>query len=130
MAAAMFDSRPIEIARPLLFESEEGAPAPSRPRRAQAQVAQEEAQGARRGAAAGRRAKKKKKKRSRRRAAPPAEISGTARAHAQHRGRQQKRSLGLIHPPPEVVADPEHRGGPARGPASLAAPSALPQAQS
>ncbi|KAH8045939.1 hypothetical protein JL721_12513 [Aureococcus anophagefferens] len=41
MAAAMFDSRPIEIARPLLFESEEDAERrPSRPRQAQAQVAQ------------------------------------------------------------------------------------------
>ncbi|KAK7248878.1 2-oxoglutarate and iron dependent oxygenase [Aureococcus anophagefferens] len=49
MAAAMFDSRPIEIARPLLFESEEdGARArPRRPRPKRSASRAEEAQGAR-----------------------------------------------------------------------------------
>ncbi|KAH8043364.1 hypothetical protein JL721_13163 [Aureococcus anophagefferens] len=40
MAAAMFDSRPIEIARPLLFESEEDAQRRAERRPALAQVAQ------------------------------------------------------------------------------------------
>ncbi|KAK7253619.1 hypothetical protein SO694_0000202 [Aureococcus anophagefferens] len=49
MAAAMFDSRPIEIARPLLFESEEDAQrAPARRARKRRRA---RASGARRGAA-------------------------------------------------------------------------------
>ncbi|KAH8052619.1 hypothetical protein JL722_10176 [Aureococcus anophagefferens] len=110
MAAAMFDSRPIEIARPLLFESEEdGSAAPSRRAEAQAQVAQEEAQGARRGAAAGRRAGQEEEEEA---VAPPprAEISEYERTRMRNiaAGNKKLYSLGLIHPPPEVVADPEH----------------------
>ena len=56
-------------------------------------------------------AKKKKKKRSRRRGpAPPAEISEYERTRMRNiaAGNKKLYSLGLIHPPPEVVADPEH----------------------
>ncbi|EGB01980.1 hypothetical protein AURANDRAFT_69310, partial [Aureococcus anophagefferens] len=163
MAAAMFDSRPIEIARPLLFESEEDAErraepaAPKRKRKsrkkkrkaaaaAAAAAAAErgdEAAPAADGAAepaavpeapaeapaappptappveapaeapppAAAPAKKKKKKRSRRRGpAPPAEISEYERTRMRNiaAGNKKLYSLGLIHPPPEVVADPEH----------------------
>ncbi|KAH8045910.1 hypothetical protein JL722_13962 [Aureococcus anophagefferens] len=157
---AMFDSRPIEIARPLLFESEEDAQrraepaAPKRKRKsrkkkrkaaaAAAAAAAErgdEAAPAADGAAEPRPrprrpprrppsrrrrrpsrrpprrragaapAKKKKKKRSRRRGpAPPAEISEYERTRMRNiaAGNKKLYSLGLIHPPPEVVADPEH----------------------
>ncbi|KAH8086720.1 hypothetical protein JL720_7163 [Aureococcus anophagefferens] len=81
MAAAMFDSRPIEIARPLLFESEEDA---ERRRRA---------------------AKRKRKSRKKKR-----KISEYERTRMRNiaAGNKKLYSLGLIHPPPEVVADPEH----------------------
>ncbi|KAK7230691.1 methionine adenosyltransferase [Aureococcus anophagefferens] len=152
MAAAMFDSRPIEIARPLLFESEEDAR--SRARRAAREArASRRRRRRRRRRGAGRRArqadgsaepaaapeapaqalaapaptappveapaeapppaaapaKKKKKKRSRR-APAPAEISEYERTRMRNiaAGNKKLYSLGLIHPPPEVVADPEH----------------------
>ncbi|KAH8066224.1 hypothetical protein JL722_641 [Aureococcus anophagefferens] len=183
MAAAMFDSRPIEIARPLLFESEEDASAPSRPRRSASASRAEEAQGrrgrrrrrrrgagdeaaprptaplepgrargarrgarraaadgaarrgARRGAGAGRRAGQEEEEEAvARRAPPPAEISEYERTRMRNIAAGNKLySLGLIHPPPEVVADPSHLVVRARGPASFCfAPStrALPQAQS
>ncbi|KAH8096142.1 hypothetical protein JL720_3494 [Aureococcus anophagefferens] len=172
MAAAMFDSRPIEIARPLLFESEEdaerrraAAPSASASRKkkrkaAAAAAAAAAASGATRrcprdGASGARAsaeapaealaeapptappveapaeapptaaapAKKKKKKRSRRRGpAPPAEISEYERTRMRNiaAGNKKLYSLGLIHPPPEVVADPEHSCRPA--PQPLAAP--------
>ncbi|KAH8054535.1 hypothetical protein JL722_8889 [Aureococcus anophagefferens] len=151
MAAAMFDSRPIEIARPLLFESEEDASAAEPPRRsasasrrrrrrrrrrgagdeaAPADGAAEPAaaprrpprrspsaadgaarRGARRGAGAGRRAGQEEEEAVARRCpAPPAEISEYERTRMRNiaAGNKKLYSLGLIHPPPEVVADPEH----------------------
>ncbi|KAH8048879.1 hypothetical protein JL720_15728 [Aureococcus anophagefferens] len=56
-------------------------------------------------------AKKKKKKKRSRRAPPPAEISEYERTRMRNiaAGNKKLYSLGLIHPPPEVVADPEHR---------------------
>ncbi|KAH8046328.1 hypothetical protein JL720_16403 [Aureococcus anophagefferens] len=104
MAAAMFDSRPIEIARPLLFESEEDAERRER-RAAQAQVAQKKRKApAEAPAPAAAPAKKKKKKRSRRRA-PPAEISEYERTRMRNiaAGNKKLYSLGLIHPPPDVA---------------------------
>ncbi|KAH8076419.1 hypothetical protein JL721_418 [Aureococcus anophagefferens] len=159
MAAAMFDSRPIEIARPLLFESEEDAErraepaAPKRKRKSRkkkrkpaAPEAPAEAPAASPPTAppaeapaeapppAAAPAKKKKKKRSRRRGpAPPAEISEYERTRMRNiaAGNKKLYSLGLIHPPPEVVADPEHRGGPsARTRFVSRFDAALPQAQS
>ncbi|KAH8062874.1 hypothetical protein JL720_13116 [Aureococcus anophagefferens] len=107
MAAAMFDSRPIEIARPLLFESEEDAErraepaAPKRKRKSRKKKRKAPAE-----APAAAPAKKKKKKRSRRRGpAPPAEISEYERTRMRNiaAGNKKLYSLGLIHPPPEVA---------------------------
>ncbi|KAH8062612.1 hypothetical protein JL722_3537 [Aureococcus anophagefferens] len=111
MAAAMFDSRPEEIARPLLFESEEDAErraepaAPKRKRKSRKKKRKAPAEAPPPAAAPA----KKKKKRSRRRA-PPAEISEYERTRMRNiaAGNKKLYSLGLIHPPPEVVADPEH----------------------
>ncbi|KAH8098567.1 hypothetical protein JL720_1521 [Aureococcus anophagefferens] len=122
MAAAMFDSRPIEIARPLLFEPPPPPPPPpprSGRRGARADGAAAEPVAAPEAPAealaeappAAAPAKKKKKKRSRRRGpAPPTEISEYERTRMRNiaAGNKKLYSLGLIHPPPEVVADPEH----------------------
>ena len=82
-------------------------------------------------------AKKKKKKRSRRRGpAPPAEISEYERTRMRNiaAGNKKLYSLGLIHPPPEVVADPEHSWWSERARTRVFLVSrlrrALPQAQS
>ncbi|KAH8052793.1 hypothetical protein JL722_9927 [Aureococcus anophagefferens] len=182
MAAAMFDSRPIEIARPLLFESEEDAErraepaAPKRKRKsrkkkrkaaaaaAAAAAAEPAARRRRRRRASGRAeapaeapaaspptappveapaeappaaapAKKKKKKRSRRRPRrPPRSASTRARMRNIAAGNKKLYSLGLIHPPPEVVADPEHSWWSERARTRVFLASrprrALPQAQS
>ncbi|KAH8059366.1 hypothetical protein JL722_5389 [Aureococcus anophagefferens] len=183
MAAAMFDSRPIEIARPLLFESEEGGrraepAAPKRKRKsrkkkrkaaaAAAAAAAERATsgasgrrrepaaapGARRGARrapptappveapaeapppAAAPAKKKKKKRSRRRARAARRDQRVRRTRMRNiaAGNKKLYSLGLIHPPPEVVADPEHSWWSERARTRVFLVSrlrrALPQAQS
>ncbi|KAH8051185.1 hypothetical protein JL722_10884 [Aureococcus anophagefferens] len=139
MAAAMFDSRPIEIARPLLFESEEDAERraePAAPKRKRKSRKKRKAP-AEAPAPAAAPAKKKKKKRSRRRGpAPPAEISEYERTRMRNiaAGNKKLYSLGLIHPPPEVVADPEHRGGPSARTRVFSrlrlTTRALPQAQS
>ncbi|KAH8066300.1 hypothetical protein JL722_732 [Aureococcus anophagefferens] len=81
---------------------------------------------------------KKKKKRSRRRGpAPPAEISEYERTRMRNiaAGNKKLYSLGLIHPPPEVVADPEHSWWSERARTRVFSRShlttrALPQAQS
>ena len=81
---------------------------------------------------------KKKKKRSRRRGpAPPAEISEYERTRMRNiaAGNKKLYSLGLIHPPPEVAADPEHSWWSERARTRVFSRSrlttrALPQAQS
>ncbi|KAH8045444.1 hypothetical protein JL722_14232 [Aureococcus anophagefferens] len=103
MAAAMFDARPIEIARPLLFESEEDA-APRRAGRAeaQAQVAQEEAQGRRR------RRRRRRERATRRRRADGA--ASPRRAEA----------------PAEALAEAPPTAPPVEAPAEAPPPAAAP----
>ncbi|KAH8080035.1 hypothetical protein JL720_9161 [Aureococcus anophagefferens] len=104
MAAAMFDSRPIEIARPLLFESEEDGRRAERRAEAQAQVAQKKRKAPAEAPPPAAAPAKKKKKRSRRRGRARRDLRvRRARMRNIAAGNKKLYSLGLIHPPPEVA---------------------------
>ncbi|KAH8065482.1 hypothetical protein JL721_8236 [Aureococcus anophagefferens] len=123
MAAAMFDSRPIEIARPLLFESEEDAERRASRRAERSASRAEEAQGRRRraaaAAAAGRRAaprptapRSPRRARGARRGArappptaPPVEAPAEAPAPAAAPAKKKKKKRSRRRPPRAEISD-------------------------